>query len=152
MVNGCSLTLYLQWLWQLSAAMPQHACSVLLSTLEVPWKLPYISPQHLCVCCHSSHDCHPCWWRKDHQADMHLHIENSFNKMVLFHAPLQDLWQYQTYGPSLPLFASIKCTYHILLKVLLTQDTFKLELDIGVICFILGIHSGDCFLQENVCS
>ncbi len=75
-------------------------------------------------------------------------IENSLNEVVLFRAPRQYVRQYQTYGPSLPLFASVQCTYHILLKVLLIQDTFKLELDLGVICFILGIHSGDCFTRK----
>ncbi len=79
---------------------------------------------------------------------MHPHIENSCNEEVLFHAPRQDLQQYETYGLSLPLFASVKFTYHILLKVLLIQDIFKLEVDLGVICFILGIHSGDCFCKK----
>jgi hypothetical protein len=83
---------------------------------------------------------------------MHLHFENSFNEVVMFHALHQDLRQYQTYGLSLPLCASVKFIDHIFLKVLLIQDTFKLELDLGIICFILGIHSGYCFLQENVCS
>ncbi len=67
-------------------------------------------------------------------------------KWYCSHAPRQDLWQYQTYG--LPLCASVKFTDHILLKVLLIQDTFKLELDLGIICFILGIHSGDCFWKK----
>jgi hypothetical protein len=75
-------------------------------------------------------------------------IKNSFNEVVLFHALRQDLRQYQTYAPRLPLFASVKCTYHILLKVLLLQGNFKLELDFGVIGFILGFTVATVFARK----
>jgi hypothetical protein len=67
---------------------------------------------------------------------------NSFNEVVLFPCPAP--------GSSAisDVCASVNFTDHILLKVLLIQDTFKLELDLGIICFILGIHRGDCFCKK----